>query len=334
MDLLERYLEAVKPLLPRKAQADILRELLDDILSQMEERSEQIGRPLTEEEQAEVIKKVGHPVVAAARYGHTGYLIGPQLFPFYWLTLKIAAVGALIVRSIVAVVTVLISPNPDAALAPALLSVPLVLVPVFCCVTVGFAGYEIYRRYFPLNLRLDWDPRSLPEIGKQRTAVPRAHSVAEIIFGFAGLIWWQMLPAAQYLALGPAAYVVAFGPIWQTLHWPVSLLIVAALVQSAVNLLRPHLTAVRARLNLLLRTGGLVLLSVALRSGEWVVAAPGLRNSSQSALLVHVVNQVLFWCIVAALIIGVIQLVWECVKQFRDSFSPCGAEPAGAVRRS
>ena len=104
MDILERYLQAVKPLLPRKAQDDILRELSENIRCRMEEREADLGRPLTTAEQEEIIKEHGHPIVVAARYGRTQYLIGPAVFPFYWLILRIAVVGALIVRLVVEVV--------------------------------------------------------------------------------------------------------------------------------------------------------------------------------------------------------------------------------------
>ena len=118
MDLLERYLQAVKPLLPRKAQDDILRELSENIRCQMEEKEADLGRPLTEAEQEEVIKQHGHPIVVAARYRRPQYLIGPTVFPFYWLTLRIAAVGALIIRFVVEMVMALLSPDPAHAIIP------------------------------------------------------------------------------------------------------------------------------------------------------------------------------------------------------------------------
>ncbi len=334
MDLLERYLEAVKPMLPRKTQADILREISDDILSQMEEKAEEVGRPLTEAEQAEVIKKHGHPVMAAARYGRARYLIGPGVFPFYWLTLRIAAAGALIVRLIVAMVLVSLSPNPAREVIPALIAVPYVLVPVFCWVTGAFALYELCQSFFRLNLRLSWDPRSLPDFGKHAIAIPRTHSAAEVIFGTAGLLWWQALPVAPYLALGPAAYVITLGPIWNQLHWPVLLLIAAGVAQSTVNLLRPHVTPARARVRLLVHAFGLGILCLALGSGNWVIVAPGVHNPAEYARLADVVNQVLFYCFTVGLLIAAAQFAWECIKHFRQSFSHSGVQTSQATHRS
>ena len=48
MNLLDRYLQAVRFFLPRRQQDDIVRELSENLLSQMEDRAEELGRPLTE----------------------------------------------------------------------------------------------------------------------------------------------------------------------------------------------------------------------------------------------------------------------------------------------
>ncbi len=117
MTLLERYLQILGPLLPRKGREDILREISEDILSEMDEKQEELGRPLNAAEQEKIIQRRGHPVVAAARYRSLQYLIGPDWFPIYWLILRIAGGGALIVRTIVALVTILAGRDPSGAVA-------------------------------------------------------------------------------------------------------------------------------------------------------------------------------------------------------------------------
>ena len=47
MNLLDRYLQAVRFFLPRRQQDDIVRELSENLLSQMEDRAEELGRPLS-----------------------------------------------------------------------------------------------------------------------------------------------------------------------------------------------------------------------------------------------------------------------------------------------
>jgi len=91
MELLERYLQAVRTYLIRRRRDDIVKELGDNILSEMEDKAEELGRPLTEAEQCEVLKQHGHPLFAAARYGRLPlqYLIGPTLFPIYWYAVQL-----------------------------------------------------------------------------------------------------------------------------------------------------------------------------------------------------------------------------------------------------
>jgi hypothetical protein len=324
LDLLERYLQAVKPLLPRKAQDDILRELSENIRCQMDEKEAGLGRPLTDAEQEEVIKQHGHPVVVAARYRHPRYLIGPAVFPFYWLTLRIAAVGAIIIRFVVEVVMALLSPDPTHAILPALLAVPSVLVPVFCWITAAFAAFEFCSSFVTMNWKTSWSPRSLPVIGKQSATAARTESIAQILFGSAAIVWWQAVPHAPFLLLGPAASVIAPAPIWTTLHWPILLLIAAGVAQACVNLARPQLTPWRVKIRLAVQAAGLAILCLVLRAGAWIVVAPDVHDPARYSSVVGILNQTLFYCFLIGLIIEGVRFLWDCIRQFRtvQSFSP------------
>jgi len=332
VDLLERYLQSIRTFLPRKAQDDILRELSENILSQMEEKEAELGRPLTEAEQEEVIKQHGHPIVVAARYGRRQYLIGPGLFPIYWLTLKIALLAALAVRFIVAIVTVLVSADPVHQILPALLAVPLVVIPVFAWITVAFVAFEFFSPRVNLRCITKWRPRWLPALVKRSDVIPRADSVAQIIMGSAFVIWWQCIPAAPYLLFGPAAAAIGLGPVWTRLHWPIILLALAGIVLASVNLSSPHWTAARTRVRLALRAAGFVLVVILVRAGNWIVMVDGVGDPARYNAL-QIVNQISFYCLVCALVIMGLQLAWECVNQFRDPLSP-RAQRWYALRRS
>ncbi|HEY3455085.1 MAG TPA: hypothetical protein VGK64_10820, partial [Bryobacteraceae bacterium] len=314
---MERYLQAVKPLLPRKAQDDILRELSENIRCRMDEREADLGRPLSAAEQEEIIKEHGHPVVVAARYGRTQYLIGPAVFPFYWLILRIAAVGALIVRLVVEVVMALLSPDPAHAILPALFAVPSVLIPVFFWVTAVFAVFELCSSFFTVNWKKSWSPRSLPVVGTHSPAVSRTESVAQIIFGTAAVIWWQAVPNAPFLLLGPAASIIAPAPIWTDLHWPILLLIAAGVAQACVDLAHPQQTKGRAKIRLAIQAVGLIVLCLVLRAGVWVVMAPGVQDPARFSGVVEVLNQILFYCFLVGLIIESVRFIWRCLRQFQ-----------------
>jgi hypothetical protein len=68
VELLDRYLQAVWEYLPSGDRDDFVKELRDNILSQMEDRAAELERPLNETEQVEILKRFGHPLVVAAPY--------------------------------------------------------------------------------------------------------------------------------------------------------------------------------------------------------------------------------------------------------------------------
>src|SRR5690606_13642367 len=102
MDLIERYVAAVRRHLPTSANADIVSELSDNLRSQAEEREHELGRPLNEGEQAALLKPHGHPWLMASRYMPQQHLVGPALYPYYrqalqivvfWVVLPMTLVG-------------------------------------------------------------------------------------------------------------------------------------------------------------------------------------------------------------------------------------------------
>src|SRR5579862_3287951 len=96
MELVERYLQAVKFWLPNEQQDDIVAELSEDIRSQMEEREEKLGRRLDDAEIGAILKGRGRPLMVANRYLPQQFLIGPALFPIYKFVLKIVALCYLV----------------------------------------------------------------------------------------------------------------------------------------------------------------------------------------------------------------------------------------------
>src|SRR5689334_6495200 len=87
---LDRYLKNLAKLLPADQREDILRELSEDIHSEIEDKESELARPLTEAEQFELIKRRGNPLQVAAGYTRNQgtfafgpQIVGPVLFPFY-----------------------------------------------------------------------------------------------------------------------------------------------------------------------------------------------------------------------------------------------------------
>ena len=80
---------------PAEAQADdIVAELLDDLLSRVEEQEARLGRQLNTEEQVALLRERGYPLLVATRYLPQQWLVGPALFPYRRLGLQYVLVGA------------------------------------------------------------------------------------------------------------------------------------------------------------------------------------------------------------------------------------------------
>jgi len=204
MELLDRYLQSIKTFLTGNDRDDILQELRESLLSQIEDNEHSLGRPLNEEELEAAIRENGPPFLVAARYGPHRSLIGPALFPFYWRSLKWGLTIALIVRLIVAVVSVLLSPHAGGEIVSSLLAVPGVVIPVFAWMTAAFAGLEWALSVANVSAKkFDWNPRSLPKLRAEGAVIPRSQSVAAIVFGLAGVVWLRSVPQAPFLVLVP-----------------------------------------------------------------------------------------------------------------------------------
>jgi len=87
--LVDRYIYAIRRLLPRTQRDDIAAELREALESQVDSEESRSGRSLHGEEIAAILKRFGQPREVAARYGSQQYLIGPDVFPSYLMAVKI-----------------------------------------------------------------------------------------------------------------------------------------------------------------------------------------------------------------------------------------------------
>jgi hypothetical protein len=277
MTLLERYLRAVRFFLPRKHQDDIVRELYENISSDLEERAGALGRALHEAEVADILRRHGHPVIVAARYGPRQQLISPVVFPIYVLALKLGLGAALAVTVIVAVIGAAWRGGSVPYFVDAMLAYPNRALIVFAWTTIGFAVLDLANSR--TQLKPDWDPRKIPDwmVGPGRPARlhDRAHAVVEVVFGILGLGWLLLVPTSPWLAMGPLAAVLDFAPVWGTWYVPLVAVAAANLSLDVYGLVRPTPTVRRITLELSVLACQLLVVLTILSARVWVVAVPG-----------------------------------------------------------
>lgn len=278
MDLLDRYLLAVRHNLPSDRAQDITAELREELLDRLAAHEATAGHPVDESETADILKTFGHPYVVAARFREHQYLIGPQAYPFYLHALRIVAVVTLAVFFLSAIAPILTGGhNPTRAILQGIGKAWNTLFTAFAIVTILFALFE--RRGFPARHLQDWTPSSLPDYRTQ----PRHpwSSAIEVGFGLAALLWWVGLLSIEVSRIH-AGFQVAPGPIWTQLYWPILLLLVAGLLVSIVGWQRPHWDRARLVLGGGTLLGGLWLVHTLLGNAPWVIVTAGSTHAAEA----------------------------------------------------
>jgi len=288
MELLDRYLQAVKKHLPFKRQDDIIAELKANMESQLEDKEAELGRPLTQGEQEDWLRKMGSPMMVAARYQPQQYLIGPAIFPIYWYVLRLALLWATVIYTIVSAVGLATSMPTGTAVFDALFRIPGVLVMVIAWVTAAFAAIEFVATHCPEKLPpmpgLDgkWNPSTLPPLEKRPApgGKPRSYSkaVAEIVFGFLFLGWFVLVPQNPYLMFGPgAAYLAAspfqLTPVWMTFFWCVVALNLVQLLWRCIDFWRGTWQQAGLAKQIIFKILGLIPIVILLAVGDHMLIA-------------------------------------------------------------
>jgi hypothetical protein len=266
MDMLDRYLQAVKFFLPRKQQDDIVRELSENLIARMEDREEELGRPLDEAEQAAILREHGHPMLVAGRYRTRQHLIGPTFFPLYVLALKMGLGVALLVTTVLAVVTAALHGDPFRRVLEAMLAFPGRGLMVFAWTTLGFAALDF--AITQVRFVGDWDPRKLPKVVSEEQRIPRLKTLCDLAFVLLGIGWLLLLPRSPFLILGPAAALVEYAPVWRFVYVPMVLLAVATALLHVVDFVRPYRARSRELTRVAINVASLFLMLFLSQAGD------------------------------------------------------------------
>jgi hypothetical protein len=295
MDLLNRYIQAVKFWLPKSQQDDIAAELREDLQSRIEEREAELGHPLDDAAVAEVLRSCGRPIHVASRYQPKQQLIGPLLFPVYLLVLKIALAWYLIPWSIIWISLMIFNPAYRAShpvlptLAHAWGHFWIAGLISFAVITIIFA---IIERVQASTASLEhWDPRKLPAIRDSRI-IKRSSSIAEIIANLVLALWWAGGWASDIIFLAANLQIVV-APIWTRIITLLVLTCIANIALAVYNLFHPSWSRPRAWLRLFLDIGGTAIFCWFLRAHLLLnIVSPEL-SPEKAATAVHAINTVL-----------------------------------------
>ena len=321
MDLLERYLQAVRTYLPKRQQDDIIKELSENLRAQIEDREAEAGHSLSEDELAAILQRHGHPLLVASRYRQARHLIGATLFPFYWFVMKIilAIVGF---GYAVAALVLIAQGKPILEVLGALFSFIGAVLPTFAWVTIVFAVLDIGNSKFRLLEKFTketndkFDARELPPLRTDSKLpdakpIPRSKTIFELFFNVAFVLWWVRVGPIRRLVLlmtlGPAGLSnripFQLGPVWHTLFVPVIMLSLAAIGQQIVTLIHPYWISFYSAARLIVNGCSLILFYFVIRASELLVLVPGTADAANFSEPLRIVNLTLHYSMMLAAVI-------------------------------
>lgn len=247
MELLNRYLQAVKFWLPRDQQDDIITELGEDIRSQVEERESELGRKLSDSEMESILKERGRPLLVAGRYLPQRSLIGPLFFPAYVFILKLVLFCYLTPWVLVWIGMMVFDPSFRAhhsgmGVVPDLFGLIWIhALTVFTVVTIVFATLDLAMN--KTKFLDDWSPRKLPP-ARDHDRIPRASSAFEVVMGaFFGIWWLSMLWTLTVIDM--EGLRVTLSPAWHHFFWIFLPIWAVNTGLSTVNFFHPYWTRSR-----------------------------------------------------------------------------------------
>jgi hypothetical protein len=305
MELLDRYLQAVREYLLRNRRDDVVKELGDNILSQMEDEASALGRPLTEAEQAAILKQHGHPLVAAARYRRLPLqqLVGPALFPLYWYMLQAAVFFVAALHVMLAVVLALSTGSVLPAMVTAWGYFWLWMLAAVGGLTIAFGLVE-YFGGGKIPFTETFNPLDLPKVKKSPAS--GGNSMTELVMGGLFLVAWPIFLHSATPSFARSSPVHLASAWW---HFEVPMLLVVALGMAVayVALFRPQYPRLRAALRLVSDLAGVVTCYFFLLQGEFIVANPD--YASRLSGPVHLGNHVFTAGQIANDAVGLVPLI-------------------------
>lgn len=317
MELVDRYLHAVKFWLPRNQKEDIIAELSEDLRSQIEEKESELGHQLTQADIEPILKRFGPPMAVAGRYLPQQFLIGPTLFPIYRVVIRALLLYFLLPWLLLWMGISIFSPDfradhPGVALFASLEPWWLACTWSLFINTLIFAVLD--RSKVRQHVVDSWNPRTLPPV-RDANRISRASTIFELVVAVGALAFWIQLDTFHSV-FHIFGITITLSSRWPYFFWALVALSVAGIALSCLNLLHARWTRLSARMRLLIDCFTWSLF-------YWLCRASLLQSLSGADLpsnLNAIVRSVNFWMAYSAfsvLVVGAVVLVIDVRRILR-----------------
>jgi hypothetical protein len=328
MNLLDKYMAEVGKHLPRKNRLDLQTEIRSTIEDMLEDRSQQSGKLVDDALISGILLEYGAPAKVAAAYKPTRFLIGPRLYPFFEMVIKIV----LSVLTVIALIGFGINIISSGAAGPAFITAlgkyglqyMTGVISAFGNIVLVFA---ILERVLPASEFEEetekWVPADL-NAGYDPDEIKRGELIFGILFTMLGLALLNLYPNLIGFAMVKDSTWVFIPALSEAFFRYLPLINLLGVLQILLDLylLRKSVWHTASRLfNLAVETAGIALACVMLVGPSLVSLDPGkmARALGESAGVVLKLFNILPLMVLVILIgvqsIEVTQAVWRMLKQ-------------------
>jgi hypothetical protein len=279
-NLVDHYLLQLRSLLPAKSRDDVAAELGDSIRTSVADRERELGRTLTEDELAQVLKGYGHPMLVAGRYLPMQELISARMFPLYWYVLQAVVIVIAVVTGILAGIAFLTGARTGMQV---IFDGFWFALAVSACVTIAFACID--RSSARIKIFENFDPRrfKLGVLGVRAaplSPISRSDTVFEIATLVIFVAWW--VGWVDFVNVVGAGIPIEFTARLEPFFWPLLVLAVVDLARLAVDFVYPYRTWPRVLSRLVINLAWLAAFVLAFRTDGLLTAVAGADVSTRA----------------------------------------------------
>ncbi len=244
-DLLQRYLAAVERRLPPKEAKDIVAELRQAIDDKIEAKEEELGRPVGKDDVIAIIKSFGSPMLAAGRYNSKAqYLIGPDVYPYFWPTARIVVGIVAAVAIIGFLVEGVLSDEPMRHGLAALGAAWNASLIAFAVVTASFIAID--RTKASHKFEEKWRPDQLPRFDRNKPKT-LLESLFSLVWDAIFISWW--VGFVRFPNTVPTETGLTFDlntAAWAAVYWPVLAMAAMAAALHIADIVHPAWSRIRS----------------------------------------------------------------------------------------
>ncbi len=312
MKMIKNYLNSLESYLPDEMKQEVRQELEASIYGQIEDQVEQLGRDLTEAEQAVLLQKMGHPMKLAASYLPNQELISGDYFPAYKKSLEIAIIIVVLLKFLIAAPQIFSSGHVIGSAMGFFWGSFETALWVFAWVTLIF--YLLQTNKVNIDKLYAWTPNDI-NLSHPKISIKRVDTIFELIMLVVFVAWWNNILSfpADFSQDGITNLQISFSSDWSMVFFPVNIIMGLSIGLSLYKLIIAGWDKLALYSDILLNIATLIALILISQFENFVVVANITTEPESIEKALFVVDNIVY----SSISIIAIIVIWESYSNFK-----------------